>query len=60
MIRDDKLLMYPLLSLFPARGVAPEKILLKSNLISCSGLLSSGHNNSLNFTYFTLKVIISY
>lgn len=34
-----QLLMYALLSLFPVKDAAPERVLLKSNLITCSSLI---------------------
>lgn len=55
-----QLLMYALLSLFPVKDAAPERVLLKSNLITCSRLLSSGHDNNPKFMYFTQKLMITY
>ena len=56
-IRIDKhqLLMYALLSLFPVKDSAPERVLLKFNLITYSSFLSSDHDNNPNFMYFTQK-----
>lgn len=61
-IRIDKhqRLMYALLSLFLVKDSAPERVLLKSNLITYSSLLSSGHDNNPNFMCFTQKSMITY